>query len=211
MEKKKVIIYIDGFNFYYGLKNIAQKDKAWKKYYWLDMVSFFERMLPDKQELLQVNYFSARPHDINASKRQDLLFSANKINPKFKLILGKYLKKDLSCRHCGKIIHSYEEKETDVRIATQIINDVYKAKCDISIIVSADSDIIPAVELVREINPNHKIYVHFPPLRYSVSLYNSCDAEKKLSNFKARFNQSMLPESVTLPDGTIISRPVNWK
>jgi Uncharacterized conserved protein len=91
-----------------------------------------------------------------------------------------------------------------------MINDVYKKTCDITIIVSADSDIIPSVELIREINPAHKIFVYFPPLRHSVSLSNSCDAERKLSNFKARFNQSMLPDSVTLLNGTVISRPVNW-
>ncbi|KAA6308018.1 6-hydroxy-3-succinoylpyridine 3-monooxygenase HspA [termite gut metagenome] len=210
MKKQKVIVYVDGFNFYYGLKTIASKDKSWKKFYWLDIITFFEKMLTDKQELVEVNYFSARPHDINSSKRQDLLFSANKLNSKFHLILGKYLKKDIICNRCGNTIHSYEEKETDVRIATQIINNAYKGKCNITIIVSADSDIIPSVELIREINPSHRVYVYFPPLRYSVSLSNSCDSERKLSNYKARFNQSMLPDKVTLLNGTVINRPANW-
>ena len=110
-----------------------------------------------------------------------------------------------------KTIPTYEEKETDVRIATQIINDVYKSRCDITIIVSADSDIIPSVELIREINPAHKIFVYFPPLRHSISLSNSCDGERKLSDYKARFNQSMLSDDVTLLNGTVISRPNNWK
>jgi uncharacterized LabA/DUF88 family protein len=211
MEKQKVIIYVDGFNFYYGLKAIASRDHKWKKFYWLDIVAFFEKMLSENQELVRVNYFSARPHDINASKRQDLFFSANKLNPRFRLILGKYLKKDITCNRCGNIIHSYEEKETDVRIATQIISDVYKNNCDITVIVSADSDMLPSVEVIREINPEHKIYVYFPPLRHSVSLSNSCNGERKLSNYKVRFNQSMLPDKVTLPNGTVISRPDNWK
>jgi uncharacterized LabA/DUF88 family protein len=211
MEKQKVIVYIDGFNFYYGLKAISKKDKRWKKFYWLDVVSFFEKMLTSNQELVEVNYFSARPHDADASKRQDLLFSANKLNPKFRLTLGKYLKKDIVCSKCGNITHSYEEKETDVRIATQMINDVYKNRCDITIIVSADSDMIPSVELIREIEPSHKIYVYFPPFRHSISLSNLCDAERKLSDFKARFNQSMLTDNVTLLNGTVINRPNNWR
>ena len=130
---------------------------------------------------------------------------------RIKINLGKYLKKEITCRNCNNIIQTYEEKETDVRIATQIINDVYNESCDISIIVSADSDIIPSVELIKEINPNHKIFVYFPPLRYSVNLSNSCDGEKKLANFKARFNKSMLPDEVILPKGTKLSRPENWK
>lgn len=211
MDKQRVIVYVDGFNFYYGLKAISKKDPRWKKYYWLDLVSFFEKMMTSNQELVEVNYFSARPHDPSASKRQDLLFSANKLNSKFRLTLGKYLKKEMICCHCRKTIHSYEEKETDVRIATQMINDVYKNRCDITIIVSADSDMIPSIELIREISTAHKIYVYFPPLRHSVSLSNSCDSVRKLSDFKARFNQSMLPDSVHLLDGvTIIRRPENW-
>ena len=30
MNKQKVIVYVDGFNFYYGLK----KNPSWKRYYW---------------------------------------------------------------------------------------------------------------------------------------------------------------------------------
>ena len=40
MEKQqKVIVYVDGFNFYYGLRS----DRRWKQYYWLDVVKLFER------------------------------------------------------------------------------------------------------------------------------------------------------------------------
>ena len=33
--KKKVIVYVDGYNFYYGLRNGGM---AWKRTYWLDIV-----------------------------------------------------------------------------------------------------------------------------------------------------------------------------
>jgi hypothetical protein len=51
MEKKKVIVYVDGYNFYYGLKNGGAKRK---KLYWLDIVKFFERMMLPDQELEEV-------------------------------------------------------------------------------------------------------------------------------------------------------------
>jgi len=206
MRKQRVIVYVDGFNFYYGLKA-----KGWKKFYWLDVVKFFERMLDDNQELVEVNYFSARPHNIEAARRQDLFFSVNNMNRKFHLILGKYLKKNIPCPICGGTIHSYEEKETDVRVATQIINDVYQDRCDISIIVSADSDMVPAIEVIQDIAPDHKIFAFFPPTKHSVTLYNSCHAVKKLGGYKARFNQSMLPEEVELPSGYVAKRPDNLK
>ena len=77
-DKKKVIVYVDGFNFYYGLKS-----KKWKMCYWLDLVSFFNSFLKPYQELVEVNYFSARPTDAGKHDRQDKLFQANKCNPKF--------------------------------------------------------------------------------------------------------------------------------
>lgn len=206
MNRQRVIVYVDGFNFYYGLKA-----KGWKKFYWLDIIKFFSSMLNENQDLVEVNYFSARPHDQAASKRQDLFFSANKLNPKFHLILGKYLKKEMRCPNCGGTIHTFEEKETDVRVATQMINDVFNKRCDITIIVSADSDMIPSIEIIREIDPKHKIFVYFPPLKHSVTLSNSCNAVKKLAEFKSRFRQAMLPEEIELPNGYIAHRPDNWK
>ncbi len=86
MDKQRVIVYIDGFNFYYGLK----KDARWKKYYWLDIVRLFEMFMRPNQELVAVKYFSARVDDLDKSLRQSAFFQANKENPKFKLILGKY-------------------------------------------------------------------------------------------------------------------------
>ena len=35
MNKKKVIVYVDGYNFYYGLRNGGSR---WKRTYWLDIV-----------------------------------------------------------------------------------------------------------------------------------------------------------------------------
>ena len=118
--KQRVIVYVDGFNFYYGLK-----PERWRRYYWLDVVAFFEMFMRPNQELVAVKYFSARPTDIGKSKRQDAFFQANKENPKFKLILGKYLKKEIECFRCHNIIHTYEEKESDVRIATQILSLIH--------------------------------------------------------------------------------------
>ena len=205
-NKQKVIVYVDGFNFYFGLR-----DKKWKKYYWLDFVAFFESLLRPHQILVEVKYFSAKSTNNAKSERQDLLFSANRLNPKFKLILGKYLKKDTICRNCGSVIHSFEEKETDVRIATNIIADAYNDRCDVSIIVSADSDLVPPIELLREIKPLQKVIVFFPPKRFSSNLNNIADSTKFLEGAKNMFEKAMLPEEIKSPSGYVIIRPDKWK
>ena len=206
MNGKRIIVYVDGFNFYFGLKS-----KSWRKFYWLDLVKFFESFVKPHQNLEKVLYFSARPHDKDKADRQDLLFSANKLNSKFGLHLGKYLKKTSTCRKCGASHIHYEEKETDVRIATTIVRDVVLDKCDISIIVSADSDLVPAIELIREFNPLHKVFVYFPPNRFSFDLNNKADSIIKLENHIAKFQDAILPDSMTLANGYEVKKPSSWK
>ena len=207
MEKQKVIVYVDGFNFYFGLK----KNPRWKKYYWLDMVKLFESFLRPNQKLVAVKYFSARVSDIEKSRRQNAFFQANLENPKFSLILGKYLRKEITCFNCGNVIHTYEEKETDVRIATQIVADAYKGNFDIAIVVSADSDMIPALELAME--ANKRIIVYFPPNQYSTNLATlSITNPIQLKRFETRFKESLLPDTIHLKKADFdLNIPQKWK
>ena len=207
--KKKVIVYVDGYNFYYGLRNGGA---AWKRTYWLDVVKLFERMMIADQELVEVNYYSARPvNDPQAYNNQDDLFCANKLNPKFKLHLGRYKKKKFKCLNCGFKNKTFEEKESDVRVATGMLTDVFTKRCDVTVIVSADSDMIPSVEIIKSFAPNHPVIAFVPPNQKSFALVDKCDAVLWMEQYKARFVQSMLPEDVTLENGHILHRPENWK
>jgi hypothetical protein len=79
------------------------------------MVKFFEQFMRDNQELSSVYYFTAKPFDIDKRDRQDILFSANRLNPKFRLILGKFIRKQLIFNN--QPFTTFEEKQTDVNIA----------------------------------------------------------------------------------------------
>ena len=206
-RKQRVIVYIDGFNFYYGLK----ANKRWKKYYWLDVVKLFEGFMRPNQELIAVKYFSARPDDIEQSRRQNAFFQANKENLKFHLILGKYLKKEITCFKCGNIIHTHEEKGTDVRIATQIVADAYQKNCDAAIVVSADSDMIPAIELAMQ--ARQKVFVYFPPNQYSSNLASMGGGKPtQLQRYESRFRQSLLPDVIHLSAANYdLQIPEAWK
>lgn len=204
-HRNRIIFYVDGFNFYFGLKS-----KGWRRFYWLDMVKFFSRFVRSHQELVEVNYFSAKPVDKDKLDRQDFLFSANKLNPQFKLHLGKYLSKKMKCHTCNTKIKTFEEKETDVRIATQMISDVVNDRCDISILVSADSDLVPPIEFIREHKPEHKIFVYFPPNRFSSNLNSIVDGIRKLDTDNQIFEESMLADEILLPNGFKLVRPPHW-
>ena len=207
MNKQKVIVYVDGFNFYYGLKG----DPKWKRYYWLDIVKFFEKFMKPDQELIKVKYFSARPDNQEKNARQYAFFQANMENSRFQLILGKYLKKKITCFNCGNIINTYEEKESDVRIATQIVSDSYERNCDMAIVVSADSDMIPSVELAKQ--AGQKVFIYFPPNHYSSNLAALANGHPiQLSKYESRFRQSLLPDVVHLKEKNYdLSIPEKWE
>ena len=205
--EQKVIVYVYGFNFYYGLKN-----PAWKRYYWLDLVKLFEKFMLKNQELATVKYFSARPiGNEDKAHRQSMLFDANKENSKFKLILGKYIRKRIICKRCGFKINTYEEKESDVLIATQMVNDAKNGDCYIAIIVSADSDMIPAVELAK--SAGVRVYVFFPPNHHSEAFAKMPGVNIiRMQWYETRFKQSLLPDEIVLKkSGYKLTIPEKWK
>lgn len=214
MMNKKVIAYFDGFNYYEGLRK-----KGWKKYYWQDIVKFVELFLRPYQELEEVRYFSAIQKNEEKAKRQDDFFQANKINPKFSLILGEFKQRakwrNVECngRKVGREIKFWEEKKTDVALASYIIRDVVLNKCDVIFLFSADSDITPALDVVQEITHSVKtikIIVFFPPGNYSSDLSKRANKLYKLENHEYKFQSSQLPDKVTLNDDFVIEKPDKW-
>ena len=203
--KQRVIFYIDGFNFYFGLKS-----KKWKRYYWLDIYKFCQSFLKPHQILVEVIYFSAIPKEKGKQDRQDLFFSANKLNSNFQLVLGKYLSKSITCYSCKNIINTFEEKQSDVNIAVKMIRDVVLNRNDVSIIVTADSDLTPPIDFIRELKPLHKILVYFPPNRFSYDLKQKADNYLKLENHYDKFKNAILPSEITLKNGYILKRPDKW-
>jgi len=201
--ERRVNVYIDGFNFYYGLKS-----KYWKKYYWLDIVAFYELFMKEGQILNKVYYFTAVPFDTGQRKRQSLFLTANRDNPKFEVVYGKFLKKEI--HHKGNIIHTFEEKQTDVNIAVNLIRNVVLNNCETSIIVSADSDLVPPINLVKELNTKHKLFFHFPPKRHSVNLQQLSDGIINLERYESRFKKCLLPDVVNLSNGYTINKPPSW-
>ena len=106
---------------------------------------------------------------------------------------------------------SIEEKETDVHIATNMIRDVVLDRCDVSILVSADSDLNPPIDFIKEYNPLHKIFTFFPPNRFSYDLQKKSNSFVKLDNHEAKFKTSLLESEITLPSGYILKQPKHWQ
>ncbi|MBO4638235.1 MAG: hypothetical protein J5710_00590, partial [Treponema sp.] len=63
-SKKLVTFYIDGFNFYYGIKRSVSADKKWGNAYWIDIVKLCEGFIGPDEILEKVIYFTATPLSI---------------------------------------------------------------------------------------------------------------------------------------------------
>ena len=51
----RVIVYVDGFNLYFGLKA-----KGWKNFYWLNIQALARSILKPDQVLMTTKYFTSR-------------------------------------------------------------------------------------------------------------------------------------------------------
>lgn len=211
---QNIIIYIDGFNFYYGLKT-----NGWRNFLWLNIPSLFKLFLSDNQNLVLVKYFTARPLDPEKRAKQKKLFDVNLDIGSFEPIYGKYIKKkttchtckrNLVCQGCGETFKNWEEKRTDVNIAVHLIGDIIEQKCDHSIIVSADSDLIPPIDYITKQFPNHKLSVFFPPNRHSNDIAGIVKNTLSLVKYRSRFEKSILPNTFKLSSGIEIIKPDGW-
>jgi hypothetical protein len=212
----RVNAYIDGFNFFHGLRKMRKSDPDWQKFYWLDMVKLFDHFILPGQTLQKVFYFSAKDHVPERSRRQELLFRANSImNPdRFEVILGKYYQKSKKCKLCTGKFKIHEEKRTDVNVCAYMMSDCALDNVDAIILVTADSDLITPIELIRRDYPNKKLRLFFPPSIQSRELTNVMKAKRKepvlLEKHKQKFANSLLPDVVS-KDGTTFTIPDKWK
>lgn len=201
----RVAAYVDGFNLYFGLKA-----KHGRKYLWLDLQALATSLLLPGQTLEQVTYFTARVRNDSDSKQRqsDYLDALVDHSPLVTVVDGRFQDKDRRCRECGATWTVYEEKETDVNIAVALVEDAVLDRYDTALLVSADSDLCPAVRSMKRLHPEKRIVAAFPPRRQSSDLKRAVDGFLSIGDEKIR--QSQLPLSITTTIGVTLCRPDHW-
>jgi uncharacterized LabA/DUF88 family protein len=206
---KRSIVYVDGFNFYYGMvRNTAYK--------WLNLQKLFERIRQD-DDMLRINYFSSRASG-SAGQRHAVYFRALESLPKMRIILGKFKTMQVHCRvrSChfdGPRMFSTEiEKRTDVNIAIQLLDDAYQNAADRFVVVSGDSDLVPSLMRVRERFPEKKIIVYVPARDEvrgaAVEIRNAAHKHSTLD--ENIFKYCLLPDRLKDSCGRDVVKPESW-
>lgn len=173
----RTTIYIDGYNLYYSrLKGTPYK--------WLDMAVLFRDHILRPQdpgaEIVHIKYFTApvkaayARHGTASPEAQDQYHRALLArDPCLMQIINGFHIFQPTCLPSyqagvepskSSVSHVWmiEEKQTDVNIALHIYRDAVRGACDQLVICSNDSDMEPALRMVREDVPTATIGLVMP-------------------------------------------------
>lgn len=149
------MVYVDGFNLYYGcLKDTPER--------WLDIGALCQHMLGADSEIVGVKYFIARvksrPTNPHVAQRQQAYLRALETIPNLTIHEGRFMTKP-AVRRLTKPrknaspfveVEITEEKGSDVNLASHLLIDGFRARYDLAVVISNDSDLKEPIRFVRE-------------------------------------------------------------
>lgn len=218
-------VYIDGFNLYYCTVRYTP-------YKWLDLLRLCTNLFPTKT-IDKIKYFSAKvttvPWDLGAPTRQDFYWRALRTIPNLEIIEGDFVSWPRYLPqvpfvydrngHARKVqVLRTEEKGSDVNLAAYLVYDNCVKEADESIIISNDSDLTKAIELVTVklkrtvivVNPNRTTMVHKDPVHYHMHRELMRVATQSVISINEKvLVASQFPPTLTDIQGTF-SKPATW-
>jgi len=145
-----VIVYIDGFNIYHSIKDLAKTYNEYEYLKWQDLSKLPYHFLSKNDKVLKIKFFTAYPTWKPHSHRRHLDYVHILKDLGLEIVLGNFKRKRVFCDNCKQTITKYEEKQTDVNIAIHIIRDVYELSPDIIQVISGDTDLIPPLKFAKK-------------------------------------------------------------
>lgn len=206
----RTIVYVDGFNLYYGsLRKTPYK--------WLDLCAYFQRVLPKGHTLLKVKYFTARvkslPSDPSAPAKQNVYLRALRAQcgDKIEIIEGQFQVKPKRvplAKTPTTIVEvlNTEEKGSDVNLAVELVNDAWRGAFECAVVVSNDADLERALRIVSRMQKRILLYTPGGSMRTPVaSLKRWSDKQKGID--PADLAASQLPDPIP---GHPLTKPKDW-
>jgi len=165
--KKKAIILIDGSNFYFKLKDLKLNHLLNFNF------SEFGIKLANKNVINMTIYYIGKIKTDGTKKTQILFDNQRKLLSH----LGKH-KIKYSIGYLLKSNGRYHEKGVDVNIAVDMLVATYEKLCDHIILISSDTDLLPAIKKAKEkgITVEYIGFSHQP----SLAMIANCSVSKLL-------------------------------
>ena len=203
LKKERVIVYVDGFNLYFGIL-----ESGFLNCKWLNISKLVNNLLQINQKLITIKYFTSRvSNNPEKQKRQTTYIEALE-SVGIKIYYGHYQSDATECRHCGNIWPTFHEKMTDVNIATQMMIDAYQDRYDMAMLISGDSDLVPPIKAIHELFKHKRVFVAFPPKRHNASV--ALVAKGSMMIGRKKLIDSLFDKEVPKKDGFILKKPKEW-
>lgn len=167
MNNTIVNFYIDGFNIYHRVNNYLTETGICYK--WLDYSSLCKSTLREGEELGDIYFFTAiTTHRGNKSVDRHNKYILALQNQGIKVIHGYFKPEDAHCKvktcnSTNKTFSRYVEKQTDVNLSLQMLEDAFLEKANRLILLSGDSDHVPALVKINNLKPEIKLGLITPP------------------------------------------------
>lgn len=141
--EERVIIFLDGSNFYHRLKDSEFKFKQLLDF---DYKRFAEWLAHGRIIIDCIYYVGLVRKEVGNTKSEELVRSQQKLFANLQKLswivkIGYMMKQD----------KDYKEKGVDVKLAVDILDMAYQDRYDTAIIISSDTDLIPAIIRAKEL------------------------------------------------------------
>ena len=203
---KRATFYIDGFNLYHAIDALRAPHLKW-----LSLQDLSSLLIPGKSQALEhVVYFSAyATHRPGSMVRHRAYVSALEATG-VECVMGRFKRNHVRCRSCRNQWDRYEEKETDVHIAVRIVDDAYSDSFDVCYLISGDTDLVPAIKILRHKFPEKAfVTISTPGRPHSAEILKHATGKLKLK--RSHIERSLLPGTVITSDGRQVARPLEYE
>jgi len=208
----RVVYLVDGFNLYHSLRDVESgRGRALR---WLDLHALcgaLAHAVPGRCEVSGIVYFSALARHMEALRPGTVARHLRSLDALqatgVETVLGHFKRRQVRGPYCGRVRDRWEEKQTDVGIAVRLVTLVATGACERVLVVSGDTDLVPAVSEARSRWPA-SIGVAFPARRANAQL--RAVADWTINHDASSYLRHQLPAVVLGRDGTEIRRPVDW-
>jgi len=162
MTKERVVVFIDGSNLYYSLKNL--------KITRIDFQKLLHLLTKDKLLISTFYYNASLNIKVNPKTywEQQKFFNELRKIPDFDVVLYKLRKHK---RKDGNYV--FDVKGDDVHLAVDLVSGAYEDLYDVAIIVSGDEDFVPAIKKAQKLGK--KITNAYFKSSSSTSLKKTCN------------------------------------
>jgi uncharacterized LabA/DUF88 family protein len=207
----RVSVFVDGFNMYHALEGdvSSRQQGKYRRYKWLDYAKLAHCFVGSQDTMVKIRLFtSLATWDADKANRHSRYLHVLRQRG-IEVVFGKFKRRDRLCQVCHRPYSTFEEKLTDVNLAVHLFRGAVLDEYDKALIISGDTDSIPAIRAIRELFPVKTVGVVLPIGRRSEELKQETDFHFRMK--ERHLARSQLPDEIQDPVHGVVRRPETWK